>query len=66
MLLLQIGIDIGMGKEDGDNRVMAIDAGGVKVLWLKVNLCIDMIPFIVAGHPSVVLEPPVPCGWRRY
>ena len=55
-----------MGKEDGDNRVMAIDAGGVKVLWLKVNLCIDMIPFIVAGHPSVVLEPPVPCGWRRY
>ena len=29
-LILQIGIDIGMGKEDGDNRVMATPAGGVK------------------------------------
>ena len=30
ILILQIGIDVGMGKEDGDNRVMAIPAGGVK------------------------------------
>jgi len=30
ILLFKIGIDVGMGKEDGDNRVMAIHAGGVK------------------------------------
>ena len=30
ILILQIGIDVGMGKEDGDNRVMAIVAGDVK------------------------------------
>jgi len=30
IIILQIGIDVGMGKEDGDNRVMAIPAGGVK------------------------------------
>jgi len=29
-LLLEIGIDVGMGKEDGDNRVMALPAGGDK------------------------------------
>jgi len=29
-LVFQIGIDVGMGKEDGHNRVMAIVAGGVK------------------------------------
>ena len=29
-LPLQIGIDVGMGKEDGDNRVMALVAGGEK------------------------------------
>ena len=28
ILLFQIGIDIGMGKDDGDNRVMAFPAGG--------------------------------------
>jgi len=30
ILVLQIGIDAGMGKEDGDNRVMAFKAGSVK------------------------------------
>jgi len=30
ILGLQIGIDVGMGKEDGDNQDMAFDAGGVK------------------------------------